>query len=220
MNQVESNPTHSPVQSPEGRAMLFAASPAAARSFRHSLEALRQDWWCFFLLGVALIAIGSAAVGSSFVASVVTVVMFGILLLAAGVGELVSALWAGKWEGFLLHLLVGVLYTVNGLIIVNAPEESTIALTLLVAGMLLVVGTFRVAAALTLRFSGWGWNLLNGLISILLGVMIFRQWPASGEFVIGLFVGIDLIFAGFTWVMLSLGLRQLAKLSPPTTPVV
>jgi len=198
--------------------VLFAASPAAARTFQHSLEALRNDWWCFFLLGTALIALGAAALGSAFAASVVTVVMFGLLLLAAGIGELVSAVWAGKWEGFLLHLLVGVLYTVNGLIIVNAPEQSTVALTLLVAGMLLVVGTFRVAAALTLRFSGWGWNLLNGLISILLGVMIFRQWPASGEWVIGLFVGIDLVFAGFTWVMLSLGLRQLSKLMPRSSP--
>lgn len=205
----------SPASDPENRpAMLFAASPAAARTLQHSLEGLRHDWWCFLLLGVAMIALGATALGSAFVASVVTVVMFGILLLAAGIGELVSAVWAGKWEGFLLHLLVGVLYTVNGLIIVNAPEQSTVALTLLVAGMLLVAGTFRVAAALTLRFSGWGWNLLNGLISILLGVMIFRQWPASGEWVIGLFVGIDLLFAGFTWVMLALGLRQLARLAP------
>ena len=76
-----------------------------------------------------------------------------------------------------------------------------------------------VAAALTLRFSGWGWNLLNGLISLLLGVMIFRQWPMSGEWVIGLFVGIDLLFAGFTWIMLALGLRQVSKLRPHT-PVV
>lgn len=201
----------------ETRSTFVGGAPLATRAFRHSLEALRNEWWCFFLLGLALILLGSLALGSAFIASVVTVVMFGILLLAAGVGELVSAVWAGKWEGFLLHLLVGVLYTVNGLIIVNAPEESTIALTLLVAGMLLVVGTFRVAAALTLRFSGWGWNLLNGLISILLGVMIFRQWPASGEWVIGLFVGIDLIFAGFTWVMLSLGLRQIAKTFIPPT---
>jgi uncharacterized membrane protein HdeD (DUF308 family) len=197
--------------------VLFAASPAAAQSLRHSLEGMRHDWWCFFLLGIAMVVLGTVAIGSSYVTSIVTVVMFGVLLLAAGIGELVSAVWAGKWEGFLLHMLVGVLYTVNGLLIVYAPAQSTAALTLLIACMFIVVGIFRTAAALGTRFSGWGWDLLNGLVSILLGVMIYRGWPYTGEWVIGLFVGIELLFAGWTWVMLSLGLRQLSKLAPRTT---
>jgi uncharacterized membrane protein HdeD (DUF308 family) len=181
--------------------------------FRHSLEALQKDWWCFSLLGGALVALGLLAIVSAFYASVTTVVLFGLVLLAAGIAQIVSSIWAGRWDGFLLDLLVGILYTVAGAFIMHAPLEATQAMTMLLAAMLLVTGLFRLAAALTLRFSLWGYTLLNGFVSVLLAMMIYRQWPASGVLAIGLFVGIDLVFAGFTWAMVALGLRKLTKVA-------
>jgi uncharacterized membrane protein HdeD (DUF308 family) len=173
--------------------------------------ALRNEWWCLLLLGVAQLVLGIAALGTSFIASVVTVVLFGLLLLIAGIAQVIGAFWAGKWSGFLLSLLIGLLYLINGYFIVDSPVNSTLALTLLLAAMLIFVGVLRIITALVLRFHHWGWPLLNGIVSLLLGLMIYKQWPASGLWVIGLFIGIELIFNGWSWVMLAIGLRALPK---------
>ena len=80
-------------------------------------------------------------------------------------------------------------------------------LTLVVALFLLISGLFRIVASLMLQFHDWGWVLLNGIVTLLLGLLIYKHWPADGLWVIGLFVGIDMIFNGWAWIMLSLGLR-------------
>ena len=82
-----------------------------------------------------------------------------------------------------------------------------------IAAFLIVSGIFRVATALSLQFNNWGWVLLNGTVSLLLGILIYRQWPTSGEWVIGLFVGIEMIFNGWTWIMVSLSLKRLSRLA-------
>jgi uncharacterized membrane protein HdeD (DUF308 family) len=91
--------------------------------------------------------------------------------------------------------------------IINRPAESAIELTLIIAFFLIFGGIFRVIYALSERFTGWGWVLLNGGVSLLLGLLVYKQWPGSGLWLIGLFVGIELIFNGWAWIMLSLGLR-------------
>ena len=106
---------------------------------------------------------------------------------------------------------MGLLYLVNGYLIIDSPVSGTLAITLLLAAMLIFLGTLRIIAALVLRFHHWGWPLLNGIISLLLGVMIYKQWPASGLWVIGLFIGIELIFNGWSWVMLAIGLHAASQ---------
>jgi uncharacterized membrane protein HdeD (DUF308 family) len=176
---------------------------------RHELHAMRKDWWWFLLLGLALVVLGTAALGSAVIASEAAVVFFGLMLLAGGIAQVISAFWVGKWSGFLVNLLVGLLYILTGFFIIDAPLESAVALTLLLAMMFFVSGLFKIVAALTIRYPMWGWSLASGVISLMLGVMIYRQWPASGLWVIGMFVGIELIFNGWTWIMLSIGLRAL-----------
>ncbi len=109
----------------------------------------------------------------------------------------------------MLSLLAGILYVVVGGMMVARPFVGAEALTLLVGSFFLVGGIFRVVAAMTLRLHHWGWILLNGVITALLGLLVLAEWPGSGLFVIGLFLGIDMLFNGWTWVMLSLGLRSL-----------
>jgi uncharacterized membrane protein HdeD (DUF308 family) len=176
-------------------------------SWTHELDALRNHWRWFLALGIAMIVFGTIAIGSAVLATVAATVLFGFLLLAGGIATIISSFYSGRWSGMLLHLLVGVLYTVVGLMIVNRPAESAIELTLIIAFFLIFGGIFRVVYALSERFTGWGWVLLNGGVSLLLGLLVYKQWPASGLWVIGLFVGIELIFNGWAWIMLSLGLR-------------
>ncbi|MBX3411158.1 MAG: HdeD family acid-resistance protein [Pirellulales bacterium] len=174
------------------------------------LEALRKSWLWLFAMGVAMVVLGTVGISWACLATITVAAtwLFGFLLLAGGITEIVHSFWAGRWGGMLLHLLVGVLYTVVGFMIIDQPEQSAIDLTLVIALFLIVGGIFRIIFALSERFAGWGWVLLNGAVSLLLGMMIYKQWPASGLWVIGLFIGIELIFNGWAWIMLSLGLRS------------
>ena len=176
---------------------------------RHELAALRPDWHWLLVLGVALITLGTVAIGSSFFVSMVTVVMFGVVLLIGGIVQIVNSFWIGRWSGFLMHLLLALFYIVVGVLMIDSPLESAVALTLMVAAFLVVAGLFRIIASMVLRFPNWGWSLLNGLITLMLGILINKQWPASGLWVIGLFVGIEMILNGWTWVMLALVVRSL-----------
>jgi uncharacterized membrane protein HdeD (DUF308 family) len=186
-----------------------SASPVAA--IRHELQALHQQWWCFLLLGISLIVIGSICIAQPLVGSIASVLFLGFLLLAGGITQIVSAFWAGKWSGMLFHILIGVLYGVVGYMIIDAPGISLAVLTKFVAVFLIAGGIFRIVAALVQRFHDWGWVLLNGAITLFLGLIINRQLPEAALWVIGLFVGIEMIFNGWAWVMLSLGLRRAGR---------
>ncbi len=185
----------------------FPSTPGLP-SVAHEIHALQHQWRWFLALGIALVVFGTIAIGSACIATVATVWLFGFLLIAGGISEIVSSFWAGRWSGTLAHLLIGILYTVVGLMIVDHPENSAIQLTLIIAFFLIFGGIFRIVFALSERFTGWGWVLLNGAVTLLLGMLVYKQWPASGLWVIGLFVGIEMIFNGWAWVMLAFGLKQ------------
>ena len=189
---------------------VFAPSSSPST---HELHPLRNSWWCFLLLGIALIVFGTICIIDPLIPSLASVVLLGFLLIAAGITQVVSSFWAGKWSGMLFHLLIGVLYAVVGFMIIDSPVVNMVLLTKFIAIFLIVSGAFRIAAALAVRFQDWGWALLNGGVTLLLGIIINRQLPEAALWVIGFFIGIELIFNGWAWVMLALGLRAVAKAS-------
>ena len=83
--------------------------------------------------------------------------------------------------------------------------------TVFLAVLFMVLGVFRASAALVIRFPQWGWALLNGVITFLLGLIIYRHLPTSGLWVIGLLVGLEMLFNGWTWIMLGLEVRCVSK---------
>jgi len=182
-------------------------SGTTVSELRHELHEVRDHWWAFLALGIALAVIGSMCIIHPLFASVASVVFLGFLLLAGGIAQIVSSFWAGKWSGMLMHLLIGVLYAIVGFMIIDSPVENTLLLTKILAIFLIVVGVFDILSALIQRFHSWGWVLLNGGITLLLGLLINRQWPSSALWLIGLFVGIEMIFNGWAWIMLALGLK-------------
>ncbi len=181
----------------------------------HHSESLREIWVFLIGMGVALMILGAAAIGSSFVTTMATVLLFGFVLLFGAVFQIVTALWGRHWRGFSLHLLSGVLYLVVGLVMIDNPAEAAIGLTVLVAAGLLAGGGIRITLSALDQFEGWGWVFLSGIISVLLGIAIWSQWPLSGLWVIGLFVGIEMVTSGFSWLMLGLAVRSLPTASPP-----
>ncbi len=122
--------------------------------------------------------------------------------------EIVQAVIVGHWAGFFHHLLAAILFGVIGLLLVTRPLISAEALTFVMAIFFLIGGLFELIGSFIVALPGWGWQALDGIITIALGALVLTQWPASGLWVIGLFIGIDLIFYGFTWIALALGLRS------------
>jgi uncharacterized membrane protein HdeD (DUF308 family) len=186
-------------------------SPGAA--LRHELQALHQQWWCFLLLGVSLVVLGTFCIADPLMGSLASVLFLGFVILAGGITQVVSSFWAGKWSGMLFHMLIGVLYCVVGYMIIDAPVVNMVVITKLIAIFLIVVGVFRIVTALVTRFHDWGWVLLNGAITLLMGLIINKQLPEAGLWFIGLVVGIEMMFNGWAWIMLSLGLRRVGSVA-------
>jgi uncharacterized membrane protein HdeD (DUF308 family) len=86
--------------------------------------------------------------------------------------------------------------------------SGALVLTLIMAIYFMVIGILRIISALAMRFPSWGWVLFSGVITFILGIMIKSQWPATGLWVIGLFIGIDMIFSGWSYVMLSMAAKK------------
>ena len=120
-----------------------------------------------------------------------------------------EAIYHRRWGGFFVDLLASLLYLVVGFLIVANPGATAEALTLLIALFLIFGGIFRIVIALIIQFHNSGWLLLHGVINLLLGVMIWQQWPMSGHVIIGLFLGLDLVFNGLSLVMLGLAAKKL-----------
>jgi uncharacterized membrane protein HdeD (DUF308 family) len=175
---------------------------------------LRSVWWLFLLLGVVSIVVGMLAIGSAFTVTLASVVILGVLLLIAGASEVIHAIMVRNLRGFAMHLLAAALYLIAGLFMLEDPIRAATVLTLLIAASFLVGGALRVIFSLVDRFPAWQWVLLNGVIDLLLGVLIWNGWPESSFWVIGLFVGIDLLFHGWSWVILALTART--YVAPPS----
>ena len=181
------------------------------RVIRHELQAIRGKWIWLVVLGIALIVVGTILLGFPVVTTLATVTVLGALILLVGGMEVIGAFWCQEWSGFFLALLSGILGVVLGLMLLGNPIQGGITLTILLASFLFVAGIFKAVAAITHRFGSWGWLLLSGAIDVVLGVMIWRELPMSGLTIIGLLVGISMIFRGVSWLMVGLTLKQLPK---------
>jgi uncharacterized membrane protein HdeD (DUF308 family) len=168
-----------------------------------------HNWGWFLAFGISLVVLGCFAIGRAVAATVVSMLFFGwLLVIAAGI-EVVQAVMVGKWAGLYHHWLGAVLFGVVGALIIWRPLASAEVLTLLMGAFFLVAGLFQLITPFMVSLPYWGWHALNGLITFVLGVLVLAQWPVSGLWVIGLFVGIELIFYGGAWIALALGLRAL-----------
>jgi uncharacterized membrane protein HdeD (DUF308 family) len=147
--------------------------------------------------------------GASALMTLATMVLTGWLMIGGGIFETIHAFTCKQWSGFFLDLLAGILYVVVGFLIVANPAATAVTLTLLIAMFLIFGGIFRIVASIAARFPNWVWVLMHGIVSLLLGIAIWRQWPLSGLWVIGLFAGIDMVLNGFSLIMLAVAAKKL-----------
>jgi len=184
---------------------------AARLRVRSGLADLNRKWGWYFLLGALLIVLGSLATGIAVTTTMLTVVVLGWILLSAGISLVALSFVTGQWSGFLLTLAAGILSGVAGITMLRSPVSGAVAITLMVATILIAVGFFRSVASIAMQFPGWGWALLSGIVSIVLGAILLKDWQSASLWFLGLYVGIDLIIHGFSWIMFSLGVHNLAR---------
>jgi uncharacterized membrane protein HdeD (DUF308 family) len=176
---------------------------------RRELHFICEAWVLLLILGIMLVVVGSLAIASAFIATLATVTLFGTFLVVGAAMQLVSAVTCRNGRGFLVHLLAGILYAVVGLIMMNHPLQAAAGLTLMLAAAFMASGILRIVGAAVEHFHGWPWVMINGFITLFLGIYIWRHFPESAFWVIGLFVGIELIFTGLAWIMLVIARPRL-----------
>jgi uncharacterized membrane protein HdeD (DUF308 family) len=197
---------------PDGVSIMSSMTGAPKSSIAVSkLEPLRAKSGWIVALGIIYVIAGFVALGSVVLATVATVFVVGIMMLIAGVAEVVNSFQIKTWGGFLLWLLLGMLYIVAGFVTFENPLFAAALLTLFLGFSLVASGIMRIVLAFNMREGmPWIWVALSGAVTLLLGLVILVHWPISGLYILGLFLGIDLVFAGMSWISVGLGLRRAA----------
>jgi uncharacterized membrane protein HdeD (DUF308 family) len=175
------------------------------------VEIVRQASTLSILWGVLLIVFGILAVGAPFIAAVAVSVLVAWLIILAGVVHLMLAVHAHRAGRLVWKLLVGVAYVVFGVYLIVHPLLGVTSLTLLLALLFLIEGILDVILFFNMRsMQGAFWVLVDGIITLLLGLLIYLQWPSSSIWAIGTLVGVSMIISGVTRVMISLAARKSA----------
>ena len=169
---------------------------------------LRRLWGWMLGMGIVLALLGAAAIVDSVAASIVSIVFFGWLLVVVGIVGIIYTLGHRKSGHFALHLLDTIFALVIGIMLLLNSLAGLLVLTLLLAVYFIVAGVYRIGVALTMHAPGSAWTLLGGIITLLLGILVWMQWPTAALWIIGLFIGINLLITGVTQIMLALALRR------------
>jgi len=178
---------------------------------RGSAAELAGKWGWYFALGVFLTILGFIAAGTAVTATMLSVVVLGWILVAAGAALVILSFLTGRWSGFLLSLAVGVLSLVGGIEMISYPVSGAVVVTMIIGMILLVAGSFRAVASIAMRFPNWGWALVSGIVAFVLGVMLLSGWQNMTLWFLGFAVGIELILHGVSWMAFSLGLHRLGR---------
>lgn len=173
-----------------------------------ALSEVRKHWGWYLVLGIALIVIGLYCVYAEGITTVVSVLVLGAILFVAGIFRIIGAFMTRGAGHIILTLLVGVLDIIVGLMLMEHPALSALTITLFVAALLVFAGVFRFFSALWLQMPQYGWIALSGVISIILGILLWVQWPISAIWFIGYAVGLSFVFEGIAFTSLALRLRS------------
>ncbi|HEV2572075.1 MAG: hypothetical protein BGP04_03855 [Rhizobiales bacterium 62-17] len=186
-----------------------SASPNPQPTIPAPFDLLKAKWGWIVALGVVYAIAGVVALGSVVMATVVSVLIVGFMMILSGVFEIINSFQFKSWGKFILWFLLGLLYIASGVICYLNPLLAAAALTLMLGISLIVSGVLRIILAFNMKSeSPWIWVGLSGVLTVVLGAILLSGWPLSGLYALGIFLGIDLIFAGAAWIGLGLAARS------------
>lgn len=169
----------------------------------------RTKWRWFATLGAIFIALGVIAVSNLLLATMVTIYYAGVLIIVAGVVQIIQSFGIKTWDGFFLWLSSGVLYTAAGVMIFMNPLLASVIFTLLLALLTAASGFSRICLGIKARHEdGWQWIIASGSVTTIVGLIFLTGWPVNSLWLLGLVLSIDLIFQGYAMVAFGLQLRK------------
>jgi uncharacterized membrane protein HdeD (DUF308 family) len=178
---------------------------------------LAHNWGWLLAQGILLVVLGTIGLGMTIWLTLASVFIFGVFLVIGGGVQIFQTFKCRGWGSILWHGLIAVFYVLAGISIMADPLAASTLFTLLLAGALVGIGVMRLILAFQWRGAkNWFWPLIGGIAAIFLGVMILARWPVSGLWVIGLFVAIEMIFGGWTYIFIAFGAREMGRLKTPT----
>lgn len=172
-------------------------------------EAVKAKWGWFLFAGIVFIIAGLFAFMAPFMASLVVTVIVAVGLVVVGVVQIFQAWSVQSWTGFIWQLVIGIVLLIGGLAVYFNPVASTFLLTLFVAAMFIAKGIFQIILGFRIKPNdAWGWIVAAGVIAIIVGVLIWMDYPLSGVYALGILAGISLIFTGWSYVAIALAAKR------------
>jgi uncharacterized membrane protein HdeD (DUF308 family) len=177
-----------------------------------ALESVKRASGWSMVLGVLMIIAGMMAILSPLAAGVFAVYIVAWTAIINGGVQVVYGFRAHSGGKMILEVFLGLVYIAAGVFILTHPGKGLLALTLVIASFLLIYGVFALVLAFQLKPNkGWGWVLFDAIITVLLGLLIWKHWPINSAWVVGTLLGISFISSGVSRLMLSMAVRKVAS---------
>src|SRR5271157_3104127 len=170
----------------------------------------RASGWSI-TLGVLMIILGIIAMLAPWEFGIVIALIIGWMAIFNGAAQIFYGIRTHSGGRTVLEIILGLIYIIAGIYLLMHPVGGLLALTLFLASFLIVYGIFALVLAFQMRpLHGWGWVLFDGIITILLGILIWAHWPFNSDWVVGTLFGISIFVSGITRLMMSLAIRRVA----------
>ena len=179
-------------------------------STQNSMKTLHYGWNWLLGLGILFIDLGFLGLNKVVTLTLGSIILLGGLFIVAGLAQLIYLFKYKDWHGFTWHLLIALFYLLVGGLVIYDPTLASSIVTLFIAWTLIIIGVTRFILAISLRkvTSWWGFLLVSSLAAMILGIFIIAQWPISGLWVIGLFISIELMITGWTYIFMAFSMRK------------
>lgn len=172
------------------------------------VDSLQRHWGWLLGLGIILLIMGTIGLGMDIMLTLVSMYFFAAMLLVSGLSHFADAFKYKKWKGAVWQILIALLYVIAAGVVLYDPILASAVITAMLAWLLIIIGVTRISMSISLRDTeGWGWILFAGITSLILGILILIKWPMSSLWVIGMFIAIDMIVSGWTYIFMALALR-------------
>jgi uncharacterized membrane protein HdeD (DUF308 family) len=175
------------------------------------IDGIKKNAGLTVVSGVILVIAGTLAIFSPFAAGVSITILVGVMLAVGGISQCFLGFKAGALGRGLMICIVGILMAVAGFYMMSQPVAGLATLTIILMSYLLATGALEIFVAIQLKpADGWALQLFNGLVTLLLGILLWRQFPLSGIWAIGVLFGIKMIFSGWAFVFIGRNVKKMA----------
>lgn len=173
------------------------------------LPQFKHNWGWLLGLGILFVILGMFSLVMVVSLTIISILFLGIVFFIAGIAQVFDTFHSKRWQTALGHILIASLYIIGGGLIIYDPILASTIITAFIAWILIAIGIVRLILGFKLRpVNEWIWLTIAGIIAIILGILILIQWPISALWVIGLFIAIELIVNGWSYIFMAFAIRS------------